>query len=189
MSLMAEARAVSIAVRARVEEIGPLWLLLLAPALVLGFGTLAEEVSEGDTTDFDRYVLLLFHVPHDPSRPIGPAWLQEAARDVTSFGSVSWLGFIFLAVVGFLWLSRKRDACLLMLAAVGGGQLISTLLKIWFERPRPDLIPNAPQVFTASFPSGHAMLSAVTYLTLGALLTHRLRLIKQPGNSQGGRSW
>ncbi|HKH34153.1 MAG TPA: phosphatase PAP2 family protein, partial [Beijerinckiaceae bacterium] len=55
-------------------------------------------------------------------------------------------------------------------AAVGGGMLMSTLLKLGFARPRPDLVPHGARVYTASFPSGHAMLSAVTYLTLGALL-------------------
>ena len=67
-------------------------------------------------------------------------------------------------------LVRKRAHALLMAVAVLGGTVISTLLKLGFDRPRPD-IPHAARVFTASFPSGHAMLSAVTFLTLGALLT------------------
>jgi undecaprenyl-diphosphatase len=48
--------------------------------------------------------------------------------------------------------------------------LLSTLLKMGFDRPRPDLVPHGALVYTASFPSGHATLSAVVYLTLGALL-------------------
>ena len=66
--------------------------------------------------------------------------------------------------------ARPQDPCrAVLLVAVGGGVLLSTLLKIGFDRPRPDLVPHGAVVY-ASFPSGHAMLSAVVYLTLGALL-------------------
>jgi undecaprenyl-diphosphatase len=64
----------------------------------------------------------------------------------------------------------KRATALLVLVAIVGGTLLSHGLKLGFERPRPDLVPHATRVYTASFPSGHAMLSAVTFLTLGALL-------------------
>jgi undecaprenyl-diphosphatase len=67
-------------------------------------------------------------------------------------------------------LDRKAHAALFVVAAVGGGMLLSTLLKMGFDRPRPDLVPHGALVYTASFPSGHATLSAVVYLTLGALL-------------------
>ena len=69
-----------------------------------------------------------------------------------------------------LALTEKRAAAVLVAASVGGGTALSSLLKLGFARPRPDLVPHAVEVYTAGFPSGHAMLSAVTYLTLGALL-------------------
>jgi undecaprenyl-diphosphatase len=62
-----------------------------------------------------------------------------------------------------------RSAAVLVLVSVVGGTILSTLLKMGYNRPRPDLVAMSQQ-FTASFPSGHAMLSAVTFLTLGALL-------------------
>ncbi len=101
-------------------------------------------------------------------------------RDVTALGSFAGLGIVFLASLGYLLLLGKRALALLMAAAVLGGVTISTLLKVAFDRPRPD-VEGAAQVFTASFPSGHAMLSAVTFLTLGALLArtngdHRIRV-------------
>ena len=56
-----------------------------------------------------------------------------------------------------------------IVAAVLGGTALSSSLKAIFDRPRPDL--TGVIVFTSSFPSGHATVSAVTYLTLGACLT------------------
>jgi undecaprenyl-diphosphatase len=102
--------------------------------------------------------------------PIGPAWLQEAARDLTSLGSVVVLMTITIAVAGFLFLDRKPGVAWLTLIAVVGGLGLNNLLKIAFARPRPDVITSTARVFTTSFPSGHATLSAITYLTIGALL-------------------
>ena len=62
-----------------------------------------------------------------------------------------------------------------MLAAVLGGVAMNSLLKVGFARPRPDFVAPAAKVFTASFPSGHAALSAITYLTLAALLPRTTR--------------
>jgi undecaprenyl-diphosphatase len=149
-----------------------IWLIgagLLVAGLVLIFGVLAEEVLEGDTTGFDRSIMLALRSAANPAEPIGPAWLHEAARDVTSLGSVVFLGFVLIAVVGYLLLIHKRALAVLMAVSVVGGELLSTILKKSFDRPRPD-IPHVTQVFTASFPSGHAMLSAITFLTVGALL-------------------
>ena len=80
------------------------------------------------------------------------------------------LVFVTLASAGYLWLSGRRRSMLLLLTAVGGGQMLTTLFKRGFDRPRPDLVPHEAIVYTASFPSGHAMMAAVTYLTLGAML-------------------
>jgi undecaprenyl-diphosphatase len=91
-------------------------------------------------------------------------------RDVTALGSMGILTFVTLAVAGFMALDRKGHAALFVLVAVGSGMLLGTLLKMGFDRPRPDLVPHGASVYTASFPSSHAMLAAVVYLTLGALL-------------------
>ena len=89
---------------------------------------------------------------------------------MTALGGFGILTFLTFAAAGFLALSGKRRSMLLLLASVGGGQLLSTLFKRGFDRPRPDLVPHEALVYTASFPSGHAMMAAVTYLTLGAML-------------------
>ncbi len=152
------------------KEVGALAALLVIAGLVLVFGYLAEEVLEGDTSNFDSNILMAFRTSGNPADPLGPPWLEEMGRDVTALGSFVFLGFLSGAVVGYLLLIRKRAAAALMAASVLGGVLISTLLKLSFDRARPEL-PHTARVFTASFPSGHATLSAITFLTLGALLT------------------
>ena len=144
--------------------------LVLAVAALLAFAGIAAEMLEGETLGFDRAVLLALRHPDAPYDPIGPRWVTEVARDVTGLGGNAILFFVTLAVAGYLALVRKRAAALLVIVTVGGGMALSTLLKLAFQRPRPDLVPHGAEVYTASFPSGHAMLSAVTYLTLAALL-------------------
>jgi undecaprenyl-diphosphatase len=149
------------------------WLaisVLSIAALLFAFGLIAQEVVEGEPLAFDRTVMLAFRDAANPSIPIGPPWLLEAARDVTSLGSTVVLGIILFAVVGYLLLDRKRTAAWLMLGAVLGGVALNDFLKFAFARPRPDFVTPAVQVFTSSFPSGHAALSAIAYLTLGAIL-------------------
>lgn len=138
---------------------------------LLAFASLAEEIGEGETQGFDRAVMLALRQPTDPGEPIGPNWLKLAARDFTSLGSHAVLATITLAVAGYLALNHMRGAALLVLTSVAGGMTLSAVLKLGLNRERPNLVPHVVEVYTASFPSGHAMLSAVTYLTLGALLT------------------
>jgi undecaprenyl-diphosphatase len=74
-------------------------------------------------------------------------------------------------------LARKFSAMAFVLGATGLGFLLTILLKSMYERPRPDVVPHLAAVYTSSFPSGHSMMSAVVYLTLGTLLT---RLVPTP---------
>jgi undecaprenyl-diphosphatase len=148
-------------------------LLIAALAVVAGvwgFVEIAEEVREGSIQGFDTEVLRLMRRADDPARPIGPAWLAEAARDVTALGSASVLPLVVLAVLGFLALQRQpREMALVAVAAAGGG-LLSAVLKGGYARGRPDIVSHLVPVGDPSFPSGHSMLAAVVYLTLGALL-------------------
>ena len=150
------------------------WLLVsvfIVAGLLLMFGFIAGEVMEGSTTALDRAIILLFRSGSDNlSGPIGPLWVREMARDITSLGSIAVLGIVSFVVVAYLLLAKSRAAALLVLVAVLGGLAINSLLKIQFGRPRPDLFVPAAKVFTASFPSGHAAYSAITYMTLAALL-------------------
>lgn len=146
-------------------------LAVTAAALLLAaFAKIAEEVSEGDTRGFDTRLMLALRTPGNPADPIGPVWLEEMMRDFTALGSTGVLAVMTLAVIGFLVFTLKRHAAALVAVSVAGGTLLSSLMKFGFARPRPDLVPHETIVSTASFPSGHSMMSAVVYLTLGVLL-------------------
>ncbi len=149
-------------------------LLLLGTLALLGtilvIMNLAGEVLEGDTLDFDKRMLAALRKADNPSQPIGPAWLELAAFDITALGGPTVLGMTVLAIVGFLVLQGMyRNAAFVFLASVGGWML-NDLLKEVFARPRPQVVPHLRQVMSLSFPSGHALTSAAVYLTLGALL-------------------
>jgi undecaprenyl-diphosphatase len=152
-------------------EIPALLTVAAASAFIWLFIEIADEVGEGATKAFDERVLLALRSAADTADPIGPRWVEEMARDFTALGGVGVLALISLAAVAYLLLMRKRHAAVLLVAAVGGGIVLSMLFKAGFDRPRPDLVAHLSQIHTASFPSGHSMMSAVTYLTLGALLT------------------
>lgn len=159
-----------------------LGVLLAVAGIVTGvwiFAELADRVIDGDTQKFDRTLLLAMRRPGDLA-PIGPPFLQEAARDITALGGVTVLSLLTGSVCIFLLLDNKRHMAVFIVGSVLSGLLVSSILKNLFQRPRPHLVPVAAHVFTASFPSGHSMLSAVTYLTLGALLAraHDRKLLK-----------
>ena len=147
-------------------------LLLVALGVVAGtwiFVGLAGEVLEGDTQAFDRWFLQALRSPEDPAWPRGPRWLVEVGRDVTAFGSPAVVALLTGVVLGYLWLQRRYGALWFVVVAIAGGGLLGRLLKEIFARERPEPLPCL-WVSSPSFPSGHAVLAAVVYLTLGILL-------------------
>jgi undecaprenyl-diphosphatase len=148
--------------------------LLAAVLCVWAFVALADRVTEGQTQRLDERILLSMRAG-SPSRPRGPAFLPGAMRDLTALGSPSVLTLFVLAVAGFLVVRRQYHALGLLLAATVGGVLLNALLKHVFARPRPPLAFHLTEVRSMSFPSGHAMESAIIYLTMAALLARLVR--------------
>lgn len=150
----------------------------MAPAVIFGilafgiyiFLAVADEVAEGEIREFDERFFLLFRDDADPSRILGPAWLQETMVELTALGGYPIIILTLMAVVGLLLVTRRYGPALFTFVSVWFGWLISHALKQLYDRPRPDLVEHLDTVHTASFPSGHAMMSTVIYLTLAALV-------------------
>jgi undecaprenyl-diphosphatase len=144
--------------------------LLGVVSCILIFAWVADEVTDLHTQSFDERVMRGMRDPVRLSEPLGPEWLRGAMRDLTALGSPTVLVLFVLAVAGALLARRQYHALVLLLVAAVGGMLLDTLLKQVFGRPRPDLALRLTEVRSLSFPSGHAMASAIIYLTLAALL-------------------
>ncbi|HET9983420.1 MAG TPA: phosphatase PAP2 family protein [Longimicrobiales bacterium] len=144
----------------------------LAAACVVGFAALADEVFEGDTRAFDEAILHWVGAHRSPV-------VDAVALEITALGNAATLVTLALTASVLLWLGRHRVSVLLLLVALVSGSALGITLKHIFYRPRPTLIPWLSAVATPSFPSGHAMDSAVTYGTIaylvGRLATGRLR--------------
>jgi undecaprenyl-diphosphatase len=153
----------------------PLELKVLLALLVIiggtwGFLELGEAVNAGTTKDFDDGVLKALRDPGNNNDLIGPPWVKEVARDITALGGYFVLFFVSTIVCSYLVLIGKWAASTFIAIASLTGWLVSSLLKAAFDRPRPDVVEHLSHAFTSSFPSGHSMMSAVVYLTMGALL-------------------
>lgn len=149
--------------------------------LILLFIKIADEVFEQETHAFDRAVLLALRVSGDPAQMIGPPWLAMSFRDITSLGGFTVITLVTLLTVFYLLAAGKTRNALIVTFAISLGAAFENGLKLLFSRARPDVVPHLVEVQTMSFPSGHAMMSAITYLTLGAMLaraqpTRRLRI-------------
>ncbi len=152
------------------RQVAALLALALAAGALWGFVELADMVIEGETRAVDERILLALRSPAQPDELLGPQWLEELGRDVTALGGWGVLTLLVLAAGGYLVLKGKPRMAVLLVCGVALGRVLGAVLKLGIARPRPDLVPHETQVYTASFPSGHAMMAAVTYLTLAALL-------------------
>lgn len=151
------------------REIAPFIAAAILVAGLWGFVEIADEVREGETVSFDERVVRWMRRPAEPSMLKGPKWLHEVGRDITALGSYAVLSLVTAAIASFLSLQRRHRTVVFVLTAAVGGGLLSSILKSIFNRGRPDL-PPIVYVISPSFPSGHAMLSAAVYLTLGVLV-------------------
>lgn len=147
-------------------------LAMVGGVVLFGIATfivLAGHVHRGSTLSWDEAILRGLRRSDNLSVPIGPHWLSEFALDATALGSPLVLTFFVAASLGFIYFEGQKRVAALTAATTGLGAALSYLLKQYFLRPRPDIVPHLRDVTSSSFPSGHSMGAAVVYLTLGVM--------------------
>ncbi len=149
-----------------------LWpaLGLLAVAALGLVGVMVDEIAEGGAFRFDDALLIALRQPGHLDRPIGPAWMLQSAIDLSALGGFTLQWLLGGASGLFLVYIKRRAEAAWLAGSVVGASVLNAGLKSLLHRPRPELVPHLAEVSNASFPSGHAMISAAIYLTIGAML-------------------
>jgi undecaprenyl-diphosphatase len=123
-------------------------------------------------------------LPYFPGDISISRWFQgitflKPLMQATSYVSAPIPAIIIVALVaGGLWIWRKRLEAISVALSAGSATLISWLLKLLIDRPRPshELVPILERTFGSSFPSLHATCA----LALGGLLFYLTpRLVRQ----------
>lgn len=161
---------------------GWLWPVLILVGLgALGFGLhLTDEISDGASYRFDTWILLHLRHTTNAAIPIGPKWLELSATDLSALGGFTLQWLLGGAAIVLLLYIKKRAEAGWLAASVLGASLFNTVLKHSLHRARPEVVPHLTMVDNASFPSGHAMISAAILLTIGAMIAETVK-------STGGR--
>ena len=143
--------------------------IVVAVAGRLAFAELGEWVKKGYTQRFDVAALQWLGAHHTP-------FLTSIMTEVTPLGT----GIVVMSIVGvtaaFLWHTEHKISAQLLLAATAGNIVLNNVLKLSFDRARPNVFEWQTHAASSSFPSGHAMSATVVYGTVAYLLA---RLQKQ----------
>ena len=134
------------------------------------FGELVDDVLEGDSHVHDERILMWFRDADNIKSPIGPPWLEEMMRDFTALGGIGILSIVSVASIIYLIVIEHKRRALYLFSVVCTGTVLANVMKIGFDRPRPDLVPHDSITYMSGFPSGHSFMATVVYLTLGAIL-------------------
>jgi len=151
--------------------VGAIGIFLVVGLIVAVAGTglfvmLAGHVRPGTTQAFDESVLRWLGAHHTSA-------LDATMVEITALGTTAVVMMIVAVAALFLVLTEHKYSAILLLASTAGGIVLDGVLKLGFNRPRPTVFVPEVHVVSSSFPSGHAMSSAIVYTTV-AFLAARL---------------
>jgi undecaprenyl-diphosphatase len=135
----------------------------IAIACTALFVELASHVKSGATQTFDEAVMRWMGAHRID-------WIERSLLEITALGTGLVVMMIVLVSALFLIATQHRFSAFLLLVASAGGIVLNAVLKSSFDRPRPQLFEWLTAPSSSSFPSGHAMSSAIVYFTVAYLI-------------------
>ncbi|HEY5027412.1 MAG TPA: phosphatase PAP2 family protein, partial [Candidatus Angelobacter sp.] len=93
----------------------------------------------------------------------------------TALGSVTLVVLISTIALCVLLLLRDRMGALQLVAASVGAGILTTTIKDYIDRARPEVVTQLIQVASLSYPSGHSLAAASLYLTVAILVCRHLQ--------------
>lgn len=144
----------------------------IAVACTWAFAKFAGHVQSGATQTFDDAVMTWLANHQNPT-------VQRIMLELTALGTGTVVAMIVIVSGMFLWLNKHKHSAILLLVATFGGLLLNNLLKLGFDRPRPQIFKWSTYAASSSFPSGHAMSAVIVYGTVAYLAA---RLQQRPGS-------
>jgi undecaprenyl-diphosphatase len=139
----------------------------IAIVCTYAFAKLAGHVQSGSTQAFDDAVMRWMAAHQYPL-------IAQTMLEVTALGTGAVVAMVVFVGAMFLWLNKHKHSAILLLVANFGGIILNNLLKLGFDRPRPQIFKWGTYAASSSFPSGHAMSSVIVYGTV-AYLAARLQ--------------
>ena len=138
-------------------------LSILAGSL---FAVLLRSVGEWEQgLPWERSLMLAIHSTEVP------AWMDSVFLIIPWLGTNITLLPIVVASSAWLWLRRQRaDLALQLMIVQLGSWAMNPLVKLLFDRPRPELWEHRGQYAWAAYPSGHAIASVAVLFTIAYLV-------------------
>lgn len=147
--------------------------MIVIVALVVGFAALASGVLSAATEPFDHALLEALRTPQGDPR--GPVWLERAVLNLSALGSSAVATLVVCVAALFLFLDHRPRQAVLVAGVASAAAIGLTLLKLGIGRERPTIVEHVEVVGGLSFPSGHTLIAAFLYPTLGMLIAANLR--------------
>lgn len=151
------------------------WSFAFVCALWFAFECLDQFVAPAGQSLEQRLIYSLRQIEH-PGRMIGPPSLEEAMRDFSALGGYAVLITTTVCFSVFARAELGREMLRFFVMTVTSGFAAGVLFKQLIRRDRPALVPHLSHVSgNTSFPSSHAMMSVVVFITIGLLLSQLSR--------------